>query len=188
MPPDSSTATIQPNDVLFSFGPRATFSRTFSTLLATLLLGILIFAFVDFNRNGDTSRLFATAATGTGCVGLLYLLTRLVDKAQASARLEVTSDGTLTFRNAVGRVRRIDLVGARSLQVRNFKGAATRYQPVSGTQTYRRLNRGSIFGPKLTQIRIRDQHGKKLHLVFSGDMPGQQLERFYEVAGAFMKR
>ena len=180
----SPTATQDSSDVLFSFRPQATFSKTFSTLLAVLLLAIVVFSIVGFTRDGNLSLLLLSIGSGVALVGLLYLLTRLVDKAQASARLEVRSDGILIFRNAVGRVRTIGLKGARSVQARNLKGTPNRVPDLSRTRT--RLSRPPTLGPKLTQIRIKDHNGKKLSFVLSGEMPRQELDRFYEVTDAFM--
>ena len=173
-------------DVLFSFRPQPTFSKTFSVLLGALLVAIVIVAIVGFTRDQSLPRLLWSLLSGVGFVALLYLLTLLVDKAQSSARVEVRSDGTLVFRNAVGRVRTIGLRGASSVRAQKLKGAWSRAH--GETFTGNRLNLDPTFGPKLTQIRVRDRNGKRLNFVVSGDIPPRELERFYEIADAFMQQ
>ena len=183
--PSSLVTTEDSSEVVFSFRPQPTFSKTFSTLLGVLLLGIVVFSVIAFTRDENLPVLLLSIGSGIVLVALLYGGTRLVDKAQASARVEVRSDGILVFRNAVGRVRRIGLRGARSVQARSLKGTPTRARELTHTRT--RLHRAPTFGPKLTQIRIRDRDGKKLYFVLSGEIPRQELDRFYEVADAFMQ-
>lgn len=194
MPPASRVGAVEAteaveakdsSDVLFSFRPQPTFSSTFSFLLGALLVAIVVFAVIGFSRDGRLSLLLISVGSGVALVALLYGLTLLVDRAQSSAHLQVRSDGTLTFRNAVGRVRSIELRGALSVTARNLKGAPTRAS-IPSTRP-RRIGSGPTLGPKLTQVRIRDRSGKKLYFVMSGEIPRKELDRFYEIADAFMQ-
>lgn len=185
MPPAARVDTGRSSEVLFSFRPKPTFSKTFSFLLGGLLAAIVVVAVIGFSRDKNVSLLVISVASGAAVVALLYGLTLLVDRAQASAHLQICSDGILIFRNAVGRVRRIGLKGARSVTARNLKGAPTRAS-LPSTRPHR-PSRGPTLGPKLTQVRIRDRDGKKLYFVMSGEIPRRELDRFYEIADTFMK-
>jgi hypothetical protein len=186
MPPHARVDGPKASDVIFSFRPEPTFSKTFSPLLAGFLVAIVAFSLIGFSRDGNVSLLLLSIGSGVAVAALLYGLTLLVDRAQASAHLEVLSDGTLIFRNAVGRVRRIGLRGAREVSARDLKGAPGRGSAGSPT-LMRRLSRRSSFGPKLTQVRIRDENGKKLYFVVSGQIPRRELDRFYEIAESFRR-
>jgi hypothetical protein len=113
---------------------------------------------------------------------------RSVDRAQERIRVEVLPQGVLRFRNLVGREREIPLRDAQSFEVKDLRGkprlvstmgGARRRNPFSGDVELRGRS-GDRRSPHLTEIRVKDQSGKRHVIRLSGAMPVKEVRRLNE--------
>ena len=182
----------QSDDVLYRFQPEGSFTRTMGWLFAILpLLGVLA-GIIDLFSGRSATVGLVTIGVSLALAGLLYLGSRSVDRAQERIRIEVLSQGVLRFRNLVGRVREIQVRDAQSFEVKDLRGkpriASTmggtrRRNPFSGDVELKGRT-GDRRSPHLTEIKVKDRHGKRHVIRLSGSMPVKEVRRLKEAVNA----
>ncbi|MGH2736852.1 MAG: hypothetical protein ACRDKZ_14830 [Actinomycetota bacterium] len=181
------THTHDPEKVLFSFSPEASFTRTFGWMVCALPVAIgVVAAFADLAADQSSTTIVVTLVLSGLAFVVLLVLSRLVDRAQSRIRLEIRGDGMLVFRNVLGRERRVPLVGARSLNVRALRGKPRILgRTDEGGFNVRRTSMAE-YVPHFMEIIVRDERGRRHRFTLSGMLPREDLRRFYDVADDFV--
>ena len=168
-----------PAEVVYSFSPLATFTRTLGwPFVAIPLLGV-VGGIIDLIRGGAPGVAALTISISLGVCGLLYLGSRAVDRAQERIRVEVLTTGVLRHRNILGRTREIPLRSARSVDVKELRGKPRVRKAEEGASAGRLRDtelQGEIRGsPHVTQIRVRDERGRRHVVTLSGPLPRNEI-------------
>jgi hypothetical protein len=176
------------DEVVYRYQPEGSFTRTMGWLFALLpLIGVLA-GLIDLFSGRSATVGLVTIGLSLGLAGLLYLGSRAVDRAQERIRVEVLPQGVLRFRNLVGREREIPLRDAQSFEVKDLRGkprlvstmgGARRRNPFSGDVELRGRS-GNRRSPHLTEIRVKDERGKRHVIRLSGAMPVKEVRRLNE--------
>jgi len=187
----------EPDEVLYSYQPEGSFTRTTGWLFAILpLIGVLA-GLIDLFSGRSAAVGLMTIGLALALAGLLYLGSRSVDRAQERIRVEVLSNGVLRFRNLIGRVREIPMGSAQSFEVKDLRGKP-RLVSTRGEAGTRRMNllsgdveirgrTGNRRSPHLTEIRVKDERGKRHVFRLSGAMPAKEVRRLKKTIDAVRK-
>ena len=187
----------EPDEVLYRYQPEGSFTRTTGWLFAVLpLIGVLA-GLIDLFSGRSAAVGLITIGLALALAGLLYLGSRSVDRAQERIRVEVLSSGVLRFRNLIGRIREIPMSSAKSIEVKDLRGKP-RLGSTRGEAGTRRLNlfsgdvelrgrSGNRRSPHLTEIRVKDERGKRHVIRLSGAMPVKEVRRLNEAIDAVRK-
>ena len=187
----------EPDEVLYRYQPEGSFTRTMGWLFAIVpLIGVLA-GLIDLFSGRSVAVGLITIGLSLALAGLLYLGSRSVDRAQERIRVEVLSTGVLRFRNLIGRVREIPMRSAQSFEVKDLRGKP-RIASTRGMGGTRRMNlfsgdvelrgrSGNRRSPHLTEIRVRDERGKRHVIRLSGSMPVKEERKLKQAIEAIRK-
>jgi len=180
----------EPDEVLYRYQPEGSFTRTTGWLFAIVpLIGVLA-GLIDLFSGRSAVVGLITIALSLALAGLLYLGSRTVDRAQERIRVEVLPSGVLRFRNLIGRIREIPMRNSQSFEVKDLRGkprlvsnrgeAGTRRMNLFSGDVELRGRTGNRRSPHLTEIRVRDERGKRHVIRLSGSMPVKEVRRLKE--------
>ena len=192
---ETEETRAQAEEVLYRYQPEGSFTRTMGWPFA-ILPGIGVLAgLVDLFSGRSATVGVITIGLSLALAGLLYLGSRSIDRAQERIRIEILSQGVLRFRNLVGRVREIQLRDAQSFEVKDLRGKPRivstmggnrRRNPFSGDVELKGRT-GDRRSPHLTEIKVKDQRGKRHVIRLSGSMPVKEVRRLNEAVNAVRK-
>ena len=138
-------------EVLLSYQPESAFTRTVGWVLIAIPLLLAALSFLDFARNPSAGLLVLNLLIGFGGAAVMYGLSKAVDRAQESCRLEVLDDATLRWRNILGRVRVLPLDDATDFEVKDFRRKPSMIHRGRGDPSPSSFSTA----PHVTQIRVR---------------------------------
>lgn len=186
-------------EVVFSYQPEASFTRTMGwTFAAVPLIGV-VGAFFDLLSGRSLGVVALTILISLALSGLIYLASRAIDRLQERIRVEVLGSGTLRFRNIMGNVREIPLRGAQSLAIKDRRGKPRiGRKDAPGGDDYGRSSRNPFAGgdvelkgksgdrrsPHFTEIQVHDAQGKRHVVTLSGAMDAKEARRLNEALEA----
>jgi len=197
VPMEAEETRGQADEVLYHYQPDGSFTRTMGWIFVVLpCIGVLA-GLIDLLSGRSATVGVITIGLSLALAGLLYLGSRSVDRAQERIRIEVLSNGVLRFRNLIGRVREIPLRSAQSFEVKDLRGKPRLVSSFSGDGRRKRIpfsgdvelkgRTGDRRSPHLTEVRVRDQHGKRHVIRLSGSMPLKEVRRLNEAMKAVRK-
>ena len=187
----------QSKKVLYRYQPEASFTRTMGWLFAILpLIGVLA-GLIDLFSGRSATVGLVTIGVSLALAGLIYLASRTVDRAQERISIEILSRGVLRFRNLIGLVREIPLRDAQSFEVKDLRGKPRLVSSFGGDGRKKRIpfsgdvelrgRTGDRRSPHLTEIKVKDQRGKRHVIRLSGSMPVKEVRRLNEAINAVRK-
>jgi len=183
------------DEILFSYQPEASFTRTIGWLFAIVpLIGVLA-GIIDLFSGRAVSVGLVTIAVSIAVAGLVYLGSRSIDRVQQRIRVQVLASGVMRFRNFVGRVREIPLRKARSFEIKDLRGkpriagggAGSRLRNPFSSELELKGRSGDRRSPHFTEIRVKDEQGKRHVVTLSGAMPVKEARRLKEAVNAVRK-
>jgi hypothetical protein len=178
------------DELLYRYQPEGSFTRTMGWIFAILpVIGVLA-GLIDLLSGRSATIGLVTIGVSLALAGLLFLGSLSVDRAQERISLEVLPQGVLRFRNLIGKVREIPLRHAQSFEVKDLRGKPRIVSTIGGSGSRRRNpfsgdvelkgRTGDRRSPHLTEIRVRDESGKRHVIRLSGAMPLKEVRRLNE--------
>jgi hypothetical protein len=172
---------------LFAFSPEASFTRTFGWMVCALPVAVGVVAALADLAAGQPATTIVTTLFVSAIVFVVLLATsRFIDRAQRRIRLEVRADGTLLFRNVLGRVRRVSLRGAHSFNVRALRGKPRILGRTDEGGFEVRRTAMAEYAPHFMEITVRDEGGRRHKFTLSGLLPRDDLRRLYDAVDEFV--
>lgn len=161
-----TTPTQDAPEVLFSYQPESDFTRTAGWLLIAIPLMLAGLSLLDYWRNPSGRLLAINLLIGIGGAAGMYAVSKVVDRAQENCRLEVLDDGTLRWRNMLGRMRELPLSDATDFEIKDFRkkpsiihrNEVVPQRPLLST------------APHLTQIRVRYRTKRRHNITMTGTL------------------
>ena len=182
------------DEVLYRYQPEGSFTRTMGWIFAILPAIGVLGGLIDLFSGRSATIGLVTIGLSLALAGLLFLGSRSVDRAQERISVEVLPQGVLRFRNLIGKVREIPLRNAQSFEVKDLRGKPRIVSTMGGAGTRRRNpfsgdvqlkgRTGDRRSPHLTEIRVRDERGKRHVIRLSGAMPLKEVRRLNEAVNA----
>jgi hypothetical protein len=186
------------DEVLYRYQPEGSFTRTMGWIFAILPVIGVLGGLIDLFSGRSATVGLVTIGLSLALAGLLFLGSRSVDRAQERISVEVLPQGVLRFRNLIGKVREIPLRRAQSFEVKDLRGkprivstaggpGKRRHNPFSGDVELKGRT-GDRRSPHLTEIRVRDERGKRHVIRLSGAMPLKEVRRLKEAVTAVREK
>lgn len=159
-------------EVLFSYQPVSAFTRTAGWVLVAIPLLLAALSLLDYARNPSPRLLGLSVLMGIGGAAAMYGVSKAIDRAQESCRLEVLDDATLRWRNTLGRVRVLPLDEATDFEIKDFRRKPAMIHRSKADPPPRSFSTA----PHLTQIRVR-YGARRRSITMTGPLPEGDREK-----------
>ncbi|MGH2778868.1 MAG: hypothetical protein ACRDJB_09490 [Actinomycetota bacterium] len=163
--------------VLFSYRPEPSFTRTMGWAFAVVPLIGVIGAFFDLLSGRSPGVVTLTILISLALAGLIYLISRSVDRLQKRICIEVLDVGLIRFRNVMGKVREIPLRNAQSFDIKDRRGKPRLTQKDGGDAVGFESGSGPRRSPHFTEVHVRDAQGKRHVITLSGAMEPREARK-----------